>query len=161
MFVLVVIHGLAEGTSHIPPQDRLSPVGGALIVAALSTFALGGIVLGVVDWRRRVAFGNTGVEIRSWRRKLVPWSDVREVQFCQVTFGSGTVPAAALVLQDGSRIELRALVQAGRRVRQAQVDTVARLCRARGVEVTSDGNWFWRRIELNGVRGGLRAAKPQ
>jgi hypothetical protein len=159
IFLLVVLHGIAVGSRDIPAGDRLSPAGAVFTVALLTSFALGGISLGIVDWRRCVVLRETGVDLHNWRQRLVPWSDIRAIEFCQVRMGRGTVPAAALVHWDGRRTELRSLVLAGRRVRQDQVDLLARTCADHGVNLCSDGSWWWRRINLNGTRGGLRTAK--
>ena len=159
VFVFVVINGLLEGTSAVPPEDRLSPFGVALTLTGLSLFAVGGIALGVVDWRRSVTVTDNGVEIHDWRRHFVPWTDVNAIRFCQIGMGRGTAPGAELVHRDGDRTELRALLQTGRRLRQRQVDMLALVCARHGVAVCSDGSWFWRRIDLPGEPGGLRAAR--
>lgn len=159
-FVFVVFNGLFEGTSDVPPEDRLSPAGLVLTVAGLLLFAVGGLVLGVVEWRRSVKLTDDGVEIHTgWRPRFVPWVEVDEIRFCQIPMLRGTTPAAELVRRDGSRVEFRALAQTGRRVRQRQVDLIAERCARHGIEVRSDGSWFWRRITLAGRPGGLRAAQ--
>jgi hypothetical protein len=158
VFVFVVAHGLVEGTSNIPPHDRLSPVGAAITIAVLSGFALGGIALGSIEWRRSLTLTDSGVEIHDWRQHFVPWADVKAIQFRQISMGRGTAPGAELVHHDGHRTELRALLQAGRRTRQRQVDVLTAACARHGIDVCSDGSWWWRRIDLHGEPGGLRAA---
>lgn len=160
MFVFVVVNGFLKGTSDMRPEDRLSPVGLVVTVGLLCFLAAGGIVLGIADWRRSVTLTDAGVEVHcGWRRRFVPWGEVAAIRFCQIPVGQGSVPAAELVRRDGSRVELRALAQTGRRVRQQQVDVLAEACARRGVEVGSDGSWWWRRIDLAGRPGGLRAAR--
>jgi hypothetical protein len=143
-----------------PPEDRLSPSGLVFTVALLTFLALGGLVLGTVEWRRSVTLDDAGVEVHTgWRQRFVPWGDVEAIEFCQIRMGRETTPAAELVRRDGSRVELRALVQTGPRVRQRQVDILAEACARHGVEVRSDGSWWWRRIDLAGQAGGLRSAR--
>lgn len=158
-FVFVLAHGLLKGASNVSPQDRLSPVGSAITIALLSGFAVGGIALGSIDWRRSLTLTDSGVEIHDWRRHFVPWADVKAIQFRQIPMGRGTVPGAELVHRDGHRTELRALLQTGRRIRQRQVDVLAAACVRHGIDVCSDGSWWWRRIDLHGEPGGLRAAQ--
>lgn len=159
-FAFITVNGLTEGTGNVPRQDRLSPAGLILTILLLAGFAIGGLLLGAVELRRSVILTAERVEVHTgWRRRQVPWADVEAVEFCQIAWGKGTVPAAELALKDGSRVELRALAQAGRRTRQRQVDLLAAACRVHGVEVRSDGSWFWRRITLAGHPGGLRAAR--
>ena len=160
LFTFVVVNGLLEGTSDVPPEDRLSPLGLALTVAGLTLFALGGLVLGIAEWRRAVTLKDDGVEVHSgWRRRFIPWGGVEAIEFGQIPFLRGTTPAAELVRRDGSRVELRALAQTGRRIRQRQVDVLAEACARHGVAIRSDGSWFWRRIALVGQPGGLRTAR--
>jgi hypothetical protein len=97
--------------------------------------------------------------MQDWHRHVVPWIDVKAIQFRQISMGKGTAPGAELVHHDGHRTELRALLQAGRRIRQDQVDVLAATCARRGIDLCSDGSWWWRRIDLRGEPGGLRAAR--
>ena len=159
IFGLVVVNGLFEDTSGMSPEDRASGSDLVFIVAMLTFLALGGLVLGTVEWRRSVTLNDDGVEVHTgWRRRFVPWGDLEAIEFCQILMGKGTTPAAELVRRDGSRVELRALAQTAGRVRQRQVDVLADACARHGVEVRSDGSWWWRRIDLAGKPGGLRAA---
>ncbi|HEX5946256.1 MAG TPA: hypothetical protein VFY82_08270 [Acidimicrobiales bacterium] len=164
LFVLIVVNGLFGDTSGVRPEDRLSPSGLVLTAATLTLMAVGGLVLGTVEWRRSVTLDDDGVAVHTgWRRRCVAWEDVEAIEFRQIPMGRGTTPAAELVRRDGSRVELRALAQTGRRVRQRQVDVLAGACTRHGVEVRSDGSWWWRRIDLAGQPGGLRVAhgKPE
>lgn len=160
VFAFVVANGVLGDAADVPAEDRMPPAGVAVTIALLVLFAVGGVVLGIADWRREVAVSEAGLNIHTgWRRLFVPWIDVEVIEFCQIPFGRGTAPAAVLVRRDGTRVELRALVQAGRRTRQRQVDLVAEASERHGVEVRSDGSWFWRRIDLAGKPGGLRSAR--
>ena len=157
-FGLLVVNGLFEDTSGMSPEDQASGSDLVGIVALLTLLALGGLVLGTVEWRRSVTLTDVGVEVHTgWRRRVVPWGDVDAIEFCQIRMGKGTTPAAELVRRDGSRVELRALAQTAGRVRQRQVDVLAVACARHGVEIRSDGSWWWRRIDLAG-HPGLRAA---
>jgi hypothetical protein len=159
-FALLTVNGLIEGTKNIPPEDRVSPAGVVFIGLGLTTLAIGGLLLGVVEWRRSVKLTPAGIDVHTgWKRRQIPWPDVEAVEFCQIRMGQGTIPAAAVIRKDGSRVELRALAQAGRRVRQRQVDVLATACKVHQVDLRSDGSWYWRRIALDGEPGGLRATR--
>lgn len=162
VFTFVLLSALSPESWDVPAEDRLSPAGAALTVALLATFAIGGVVLGVAEWRRSVTLTKNAIEIHTgWKERSVPARDIEAVEFRQLPMGRGTAPGAVALLMDGSSVPLRALLQNGRRVRQSQVDLLAPWCASRGIAIRSDGSWWWRGIDLPGRPDGLRAATVQ